>query len=81
MGLTPQERFTVLSNIIARAGGMDKIDLRAELAKAEAGVNVMSNPMSQNQDVTGTFSPPMGTNPTQGEIMPEMPLNQGENMV
>ena len=58
---------------------MDKVDLKAELAKAEAGVNQMSMPMSPNQDVTGTFSPQEGNMSTQGEIPPETPVNQPLN--
>jgi hypothetical protein len=89
MGLTPQERLTVLNNIIARTGGMDKVDLKAELAKAEAGVNQMNSPMSSNQGVTGTFSPQEGNMSTQGETplnqpgnQPlETPMGEGENMV
>ena len=83
MALDPKDRFTVLQNIIARVGGMDKVDLRAELARAEAGVNYMgtqmNSPMSPNQDATGNISPSMGTNPTQGEIVPETPQNIPQN--
>jgi len=91
MALSATDRFRIINNIIARYGGMDGIDLKAELAKAEAQINQMddmnvNNPITgQNNGLTAPISPEGYSDTTQGEIMPEtspeQPQTGSENMV
>ena len=80
MALSPEDRYKVLSNIIARKG-IQNINLHAELAKAEAFVNGIDQQMAMQPPVASPqppTAPIMGQGieePIQEEIMPETPLN------
>jgi hypothetical protein len=73
--MTPQDRYKIASNIIARRGIAD-INLHAELAKAEFTANLMDSqmdaPVAPIQGDTGTISPPMEQSANEGETMPQM---------
>jgi len=58
---TATDRYKILSNIVAQMG-TDKVDLHAELAKAENMINVMDTQkaMQVSQSVTPNV-PPMST--------------------
>jgi len=92
MALSAQDRFQVAQNLIAKYGGLENIDLRAELAKAESRLNQMNQlrpPESSYQPGTAPIAPPMGVDTTQPPISPQNGLNEGisegvnegENMV
>jgi hypothetical protein len=75
------ERLKVAQNIIAR-GGIEGIDLYAELARSEALMNGISAemdmmgennaPISPVEPSGGTIMPQEGQSTTQGEITPPM---------
>lgn len=74
MAVSATDRWKIVNNIIARAGGIERLDLHAALAQAEAQINLMEQ-NSQNNPVTAPISPPMEDGIQQEEIMP----NSGQN--
>ena len=80
MAMSPEDRYKIVSNIIARKG-IENINLHAELAKAEAFVNkvdqdtMMQPPTAPLQTDTAPIMGQEGLDTTEDEIMPETPLN------
>ena len=76
--MTPKERYTAISNVIARKG-LENINLHAELARLESYVNgidqeaLMNPPVSPLDAVTAPISGEEGLDTGQGEITPETP--------
>jgi hypothetical protein len=81
MALTSTDRWKILSNIVAQMG-TDKVDLHAELAKAENMINIMDTqkairvsqsvtPNLTSQNATSNI-PPMSTDIGQSpqELLP-----------
>lgn len=75
--MSPQERYKIAMNIIARAGGLENVDLRAELGRAESFVQREFSEVPQDQPPVGGVAQPPGVNSPQGEGLPIPP----ENMV
>ena len=49
--MTSQDRYRILSNIVAQLG-TDNVDLYAELAKAEGTINLMDTQKAMQANVT-----------------------------
>jgi hypothetical protein len=67
--ISAKDRWIILNNIIANSGGIDKVDLTSEFAKAIAGVNKF-NAQQQMAQMTPP-QPPQGT--MSGQPVQSMP--------
>jgi hypothetical protein len=84
-----KDRYTIIQNIIARSGGIDRIDLASELAKSESMINQFSaqSQMEKVMNVKNNIPvmPPQPTGDTNGlppdqSITPEQNGSQMTNM-
>jgi len=64
-----KDRWVILNNIIAKAGGIENVNLHSELAKSEAVLNMhkANTDMSALQSSTPLSGQPMGEQPLQSQ--------------
>ena len=77
MNLSGKDRLRILQNAIARAGGIDKVDLASELSKSVAMLNGISAQDTLNQYQSNmAMGSPQGTG---GVIPPETTQSMPED--
>lgn len=77
------DQYKILQNIIARSGGLDKINLASELAKVNSTLNGMNSQMevsqmSAPQTPQGTQLPTVNQSIPPTGTQPIMPQNEGQ---
>lgn len=69
--LSAEERWLIAQNIIARAGGLDKVDLQSELAKSLA----LYNSLKASRDLNG-LAGQMGQTNLADQVNQSTPVGQ-----